>query len=1043
MGNYEIILPQATKNKVLNPSVETGLNGWTTYWGEVVTKSSEQQAFGKNSVKVVSDGGAGGVAYNTPASLRADLTYYISVWVYLHADRPPSSVYLSVWDGGTFDNAVTGTTVTSADAGKWVRLTASKTGVTSFRIGIWRPDTDAGKTFYADGLQVELNEVTTFCDGDQPGCSWLGLPHASESERSALSRAGGVVTNLEDDLGLYVQAMQGVGLPAVRNIARNRGHIPGQEFQRTVAATRVMRFAESHLLQSSLTGLHSARRSIIDAFKPDDLFGAEPFLLRYNGATEPKQTRLRYDTGLELQSKEGFSERIAMQFLGHDPYWESPLDTAVELNSGSTITMQSLVGRLNGKWSNMDVIKTAGGNRDVRALTVGLDGKVYVGGDFTAWNGVTGRNYLAAFDTNKQIYSDLVMATKRSKLLAYWPCWEVSGTNIENLEGDSNRDGTLSGATLDDGDFDNTENPSPSFDNTVASDYINVYSAALNNNIDKDVMSWSFWAKVSAAGDWTDSQIRFITRIRTDGNNEFRVFKTATTNQLTVELTMGGNDSTVNIDTGGPTGWFHVAATWDRATDEYKVFFNGIQSGSTQTGIGQWTGSLSSTDCAIGAASTVPNSGWNGNIAHVAAWNTVLTPEEILLLSVNENPWETVGSASAVNGKVTGLATGPDGTIYLSGHFTNVGDANGDYVTSWNGSSFSSLGSPASGITFTSMGNIDVGPDGKVWVCGNFLNLGGDSNADYHAWWDGTSWNGSSTNVLPSAATVVKSSPGNTIYFGGAFSTGNHDLVTSYDVDNNSWAALKDGIDTGSIITGITVDDNGDIYFMGNFTSIDGDTAIVGVTRWDGSSFNPLGSGTVGQIWATAFDSKGLLWVTGEHTSAGGNDLARKISSWDGGMWRHEDKLMATTSVVFRAIATGQKGQVFVGSDGFPSMQHGEITYVTTTGSAINYPRVKVKRTGGTSAKLLALFNETTGATLQFDMVINDGEEVTIDFAPGNRSITSSWLGIDRFNVLPSSQLGSWFLVPGENKIVLFMDKVGSPTVEAFVVFKEQYLSVD
>lgn len=88
-----------------------------------------------------------------------------------------------------------------------------------------------------------------------------------------------------------------------------------------------------------------------------------------------------------------------------------------------------------------------------------------------------------------------------------------------------------------------------------------------------------------------------------------------------------------NASMSGVLGWNSYAITWNKLADEVKAYFNGSQLGSTQTALGVWVGSLSSTQTNIGALATTPTQLWAGNIAHVSIGNRALTSSEISALA--------------------------------------------------------------------------------------------------------------------------------------------------------------------------------------------------------------------------------------------------------------------------------------------------------------------------------------------------------------------------------------------------------------------------
>jgi len=116
---------------------------------------------------------------------------------------------------------------------------------------------------------------------------------------------------------------------------------------------------------------------------------------------------------------------------------------------------------------------------------------------------------------------------------------------------------------------------------------------------------------------------------------------------------------------------------------------------------------------------------------------------------------------------------------------------------------------------------------------------------------------------------------------------------------------------------------------------------------------------------------------------------------------------------------------------------------VVNNGSHIAYPVIKIKRTGGTSAIMTWIKNETTGATLFLDYSLLDGEEVVLDFRQGKRGVTSSMFGDVWDAVLRGSDFGNFFLMPGSNSISVFVRDEGDPTVDASIRWQTSHWSMD
>jgi hypothetical protein len=72
-----------------------------------------------------------------------------------------------------------------------------------------------------------------------------------------------------------------------------------------------------------------------------------------------------------------------------------------------------------------------------------------------------------------------------------------------------------------------------------------------------------------------------------------------------------------------------------------------------------------------------------------------------------------------------------------------------------------------------------------------------------------------------------------------------------------------------------------------------------------------------------------------------------------------------------------------------------------------------------------------------------DGESLTIDFKEGNRTIESSTFGSSWQSVLRNSDFGNFYLAPGDNNISVFVDEAGSPTITAYMIWRNTHWSAD
>ncbi len=100
--------------------------------------------------------------------------------------------------------------------------------------------------------------------------------------------------------------------------------------------------------------------------------------------------------------------------------------------------------------------------------------------------------------------------------------------------------------------------------------------------------------------------------------------------------------------------------------------------------------------------------------------------------------------------------------------------------------------------------------------------------------------------------------------------------------DGTSWQPLGSGVDNS--VTALTMDWNKNIYAGGSFTFAGGWGANR-VAKWNGSNWRRLGSGIYGDVVrALVFDSNGNLYAGGRFYNAGGLPV-NNIAKWNGSTW--------------------------------------------------------------------------------------------------------------------------------------------------------------
>jgi hypothetical protein len=194
---------------------------------------------------------------------------------------------------------------------------------------------------------------------------------------------------------------------------------------------------------------------------------------------------------------------------------------------------------------------------------------------------------------------------------------------------------------------------------------------------------------------------------------------------------------------------------------------------------------------------------------------------------------------------------------------------------------------------------IEEDENGRLYFGGNFqqdddgnqLRRFGSTNDDFSLVLERAT--GMNNQVIAIAA-----HPNGKIYLGGAFTGDNagnlFDRVAEYDPVADTFAALAGGIDD-FLVYSIFVAPNGNVYFAGSFTTVNGDP-MNQVAYWDGQwhsvgDIEELGVASF-QAWDIYVVSDDEVYVVGRD-QAGATDIV--LAQWDGSDWI---SLFTTSQVV-------------------------------------------------------------------------------------------------------------------------------------------------
>lgn len=404
-----VIVPLARTNLVINPSGETNTTGYSgAVGGETIARSTTQQARGAYSIAVTPTAGTSSGVQRTVTTVASSI-YAASADIWGAAGVP----YLfRVVDGG-------GTVLSSysfTGTGKWIRPSAVVTALSvSTLIQIIKNGSASTAVFYTDGWQMELcndgyNVATTYIDGDQRGLmpnqspavyGWNGTPHASTSYRTAQTRAGGRVIKLRDAKYLLTSII-GLGLPPPEHQALRFAQLDGAQYQNTLKPPR--QFSLAGRVAATTPTEADAALAQIGRLLDRDLTGQRQPLVLTTQAQECGEPigervniRALYSGGLEGTIWELPTQQVPISFAQFTP-------SIVGLDQGAVLTDQLSLANTNaivarsptGTWGPLGTGVTGAG-KVVYAMVQGLNGLIYVGGDFTDAGG-TGADYLASYN---------------------------------------------------------------------------------------------------------------------------------------------------------------------------------------------------------------------------------------------------------------------------------------------------------------------------------------------------------------------------------------------------------------------------------------------------------------------------------------------------------------------------------------------------------------------------------------------------------------------------------------------------------------------
>jgi len=425
-------------------------------------------------------------------------------------------------------------------------------------------------------------------------------------------------------------------------------------------------------------------------------------------------------------------------------------------------------------------------------------------------------------------------------------------------------------------------------------------------------------------------------------------------------------------------------------------------------------------------------------------WNNNATSDRIVRYNKQTGVYSALGTGAVSD--INEMVIGPDGKIYIGGAFTSVGGvANTSKVAVWDPVT-ETWAALATGLAAT-VSSLAFSPDGVLYA-----GIGGIGANDV-AYWNGTVWTGIAGTGANGIIKAMAFDLNGLLYVGGTFTTINGVSANRLATWNGSvWADIGGVTGTSSpSVLALTVSQNGLVYVGGSFSAAGGISAN-NIAIWNGSIFSALGDGVDNDVLCITIGPDGMVYLGGTFNGAG-SVFTDGVAMWNGYTFAHLDIEFpnpATIEVYSILISKyvdpviNSKYTIYLGSNINSSVGTTIMAGLVTAqneGTASAFPKIVFSRSGGVAAIVKTLRNERTGRGLLFSYSLLNGESLTIDLNPKNRTIVSSFFGPKMSARLKNDDFSVWQLLPGDNGLTSFVDAAGGPTVTGYILWREPYKS--
>lgn len=382
----------------------------------------------------------------------------------------------------------------------------------------------------------------------------------------------------------------------------------------------------------------------------------------------------------------------------------------------------------------------------------------------------------------------------------------------------------------------------------------------------------------------------------------------------------------------------------------------------------------------------------------------------------------TAFNATPLTGEVQALELLPDGRIVIGGQFLNAGgDPNADLICVMDPVTFAFSAFNATPITVALFGVRAI----KYWpakniilVGGDIQNAGGDANADFLFQINPSTGAFSSLNATPldnTVYTITILANGTEAGIGGAFGDAGGDPNADQIAKVNSSLAYVSINDASNLLNAtvrdIFIDTNGDWIIGGDFT-----TPFSFVMRYNGTGFYALSSGVNNSIFDIGRYDSNLLILGGNLTVAGGLTMPFKMSAWNRSAWVYPEFAYLDTVPGVKTF-NYYLGRFLVGLD--TAGNRVLTSFVNVVSSAFS-GQTKVKFYLKGPGAFYQIKNYANGAAIYLNLTLASGEEAILDLTGPSPSFVSNIRGDISSSIMAGSTPSNMVLQYGNNNISIF-----------------------